>query len=86
MSEPGPIDVDVDALEPKDFARMLVSRAVAGEAMPWAEIHWDAARYSRSADLTVQLVGFVEELLAALAAPTGHTSADLWRDLTLPHG
>lgn len=83
MSEPELIRFDVNDLDPASFARMLVSRAAGDDQMAWAEIHWDAGRYHDQPKLVMHLVGFTEQLLAALAAQQGKTSAQLWQEWML---
>jgi hypothetical protein len=82
--EPGPIDVDVAALDPGAFARLLISRGVSGDPMALAEIRWDiATRYERTGEVVLVLVGIVEQFLGWLGEERGMTARELWQDLLL---
>lgn len=78
-----PIDVDVNDLDPGEFARLQVSRVVADNNLALAELHWDAARYQRGPDLVLMLASFVGQLLTMLAASQGKTAVQLWQEWML---
>jgi len=83
MSELPPIDVDVAAMEPSDFVRILVSRALTDDAMTWAEIGWDVMRYGRHDDVAAVMLGMIEQLLGIVACESGMTKVALWRSFML---
>ena len=83
MGDPGPIDVDVRALDPGDFARLQITRAITGSDIAWAEIGWDAIRYGRHDEVAATYVGLAGQLVEILAAQQGKTAAELWREWML---
>ena len=83
MDELPPFDVDVAAMEPSDFVRILVSRALTGDSLAWAEIGWDVMRYGRHDDVAAVMLGMIEQLLGVIARESGMTSVALWRSLML---
>lgn len=81
--ETPPIDLDLETIGPADLARLLISRACDGSDLAWAEIGWDAARYPRTSDLVVHLVGFCEQLLGVVGHPRGMTATETWQQIML---
>lgn len=83
MSEPIVIDLDVNALESRDLARMLISRSYSTDSLVWAELGWDIRRYQRVDHLVAALLGIIQQLLDEVGAHSDLPGVEVWRGLLL---
>ena len=83
MTDYKPVDVDVHAMEPRDLARLLITRAVGDHDWAWAEIACDLMRYDRKRETALTLLAIVQQMIGILADERGMTAADLWQALML---
>jgi hypothetical protein len=67
-------------LEPKDFARLLVTRALSGPST-LAGFSW--ANYKRRDEAAAALLGIIKALLAEIGSASGQPAAQVWRAFKL---